>query len=336
MAERRWDGSASTSWATAANWSGTAVPVDSDDVIFDGNTTQNCITGMGQGAIDLASLTIHSSYTGTIGASGTPLEIEVSGDLYAGGTGDLYVQSASASLGTNGTIDRLIVNTSGNVFLSSFANDGSNTTDFATVIVNSGTVLAYGKAESVATHGGEAGTVIGNLIIAPSSGRGSGVSVTIGEECYKVNGTVFTNVTIEGGLLNMSSSMLQVDMSGGTITHGGTLYSLTANDDTITTLNLHGGTLNWQPSVVSSAGSAGVRTTATAAPIITTANIYAGILDATGMLEKITTAPTITLARLFQGASLNLANGYSEFIVTTLKDYGGNIQKSPSQALTLS
>jgi hypothetical protein len=260
------------------------------------------------------------------------LEIEVSGDLLIEGTGSYYIQSGSAGATTDGAIDRTIINTSGSVFLSSQFNDASNQTVFTDVIVNSGTVLVYGKTEAVATHGSEAGTVIDNLTIAPSSGRGSGVTVTIGEEDFRIEGTVFMNVIMEGGTLITHSSMLAVTQTGGTITHGGTLYSLTANDDTITTLDMHGGTFKWQPSVV----AANVRTTATAAPVITTLNNYDGVFDAAGMLELITTAPTITTSRLHQGATFNIKNKFAQFVVTTFKDYGGIVIKSAGQALTYS
>jgi hypothetical protein len=331
-----WDGDTSGDWNVGTNWDTGSVPVDGDDVVFDGRDNTQDVTSVlvTQGAIDLASLTIYSTFTKSIGTSDAPLEIEISGDLLIEGTGSYYIQSGSLNGTTDGAIDRTIINTSGNVFLSSQFNDASNQTVFTDVIVQAGTVVVAGSVEGIAkaTHPTEAGTVIDNLILSPKNGGGSAVTVTVGEEAFRDEGDVFMNVIMEGGQLKMHSSMLQVDLYGGTITHGDTAYTMTANDDTITTLNMHGGTLKWQPSVV----AATIRTTATAAPIITTANIFSGTLDATGMLEKITTAPTITLARLYAGAIFNINNGYAEFIVTTLKDYGGSIQKSPVQALTLS
>jgi hypothetical protein len=330
MATNIWLGG-TTDWDTGTNWSLGAAPVDTNDVIFDGRTTSDLLLNVDDGDIDLASLHIMESYTGNIGTATVPLEIEISGDLLIEGTGNYYIQSASAGLTTDGSIDRTIINTTGSVFLSSRVNDGSNDTDFVKVIVNSGTVTAYGDTEGDAM-GAENGTVIGTLILAPSNGQGSGVTVTVGEECYKNNGSVFTNVIMSGGTLNMHSSMLQCDIFGGSLNHGTTSYTMTANDDTIAALNLYDGTLNWQPSVVATS----VRTTSAAAPVITTANVYGGTLDASGMLEKLTTDPTITTMYLHQGATANLDSTYANFIVTTLTKYGGNLLTSSGQALTLS
>lgn len=338
MATLIWDGSTDGDWNTAANWDTGAVPVDGDDVIFNGaDNTQNITSVLTtQGAIDLASLTILASFTKDIGTAAAPLEIEISGDLLIEGTGNYYIQSGSLNATTDGAIDRTIINTSGNVFLSSQVNDGSNQTVFTTVIVNSGTVLVYGAVEAAAkaTHPAEGGTVIDTLILAPSNGAGSGVTVTIGEDAFRTEGTVYTDIIMDGGTLITHSSMRTVTQSGGTLTHGGTLYTLGATDDTVTTLNLHGGKFKWRPSVVSTPGASGVRTTATAAPVITTANIYGGVFNASDMLELITTAPTITTAYLSPGATLNLDNNFAQFIVTTFKDYGGNVIKSPGQAIT--
>jgi hypothetical protein len=337
MADHIWNGAIDTSWSNDGNWT-TVKPVDGGNVIFDGRTTRDALLNVGVGDIDVASFTILESYTGNIGTAAVPLEIEVSGDLLIEGTGSYYIQSASASLGTDGSIDRTIINTTGSVFLSSFANDGANDTDFTTVIVNSGTVTIYGDSDRAAgpTHGGEAGTVIGTLILAPSNGGGSGVTVTVGDECLKENGLVYMNVIMDGGTLNMHSSMLTVTQTGGTINHGTTAYDMLLNgsnlNDVVTTLNLHGGTFKWQPSIVATS----IRTTATGAPVITTANIYGGVFDASGMLEFKTTAPTITTAYLYQGATFNLDNNFGQFIVTTLKDLGGTIIKSSGQSLTLS
>lgn len=53
-------------WGTAANWSGGAVPVNSDDVVFE-NSANDCLYGLDQNAVTLTSLTIKASFTGKIG-----------------------------------------------------------------------------------------------------------------------------------------------------------------------------------------------------------------------------------------------------------------------------
>ena len=332
MPTNYWTGATDADWNTAGNWS-IAVPVDGEDVIIDGRDTTavDITTVASQGAIDLASLHIMSSFANNIGTAAAPLEIEVSGTLLIEGSGSYYIQSGSATLGTNGSIDRLIMNTSGNVYLSSFANDGANTTDFTKVIVNSGTLTVYGKAEAVATSGAEAGTVIGTLVLAPTFGRSGGVTVTIGEQCFKANGNVYTNIIMQGGSLTTHSAMLTVDQFGGTLTQGSTAYTMIADDDGTTTLNLYGGTFKWQPSVM----AGGVRTTASTSPQISTANFYGGTFDASGMLETLTSAPTLVQLWQHAGSTVNLDNGYANFSVSTFKKYGGTLLTSAGQALSL-
>ena len=53
-------------WSIAANWSGAAVPVDNDDVVFSGSNV-DCLYGLSQTSIDLTSLTADSTFTGKLG-----------------------------------------------------------------------------------------------------------------------------------------------------------------------------------------------------------------------------------------------------------------------------
>lgn len=53
-------------WSTAGNWTGGAVPVNSDDVVIEGNA-QAIYYGLDQSAVSLASLKIKASFTGFIG-----------------------------------------------------------------------------------------------------------------------------------------------------------------------------------------------------------------------------------------------------------------------------
>lgn len=328
MAENIWLGT-TTDWDTGANWSLGAAPVDTNTVVFNGNNVTDLLLNVDNGAIDLAGLHIMESYTGTIGAADAPLEIEVSGELLIEGTGSYYIQSAAVNATTDGSIDRTVVNTSrGLVFLSSMNNDGSNDTDFTVLIVNAGTVTIYGDADK-ATTGAEAGTVIGTLSIY-------GGAVTNGDLNYKVNGTVYTDIVVEGGTLDNHSSMGTIDMFGGKVNVGTIAYTMSSFDTFIVALNLYSGKFTWQPSIVTTPGDSGVRTTGAPIPIISTVNVYGGEFNAADMLEKFSSAPTITTATLYDQSRFNLDNKYAQFVVTTLKDLGGSIIKSSGQSLTLS
>jgi len=71
MADRIWIGTDTGNegdWATAANWTGAAVPVNGDDVYFV-DSSQSVTEGFAQGAVTLGSLNIAQSYTGLIGTA---------------------------------------------------------------------------------------------------------------------------------------------------------------------------------------------------------------------------------------------------------------------------
>lgn len=323
MADNIWLG-VDTDWNNTSNWSLGTIPVAIDTVIFNGNTTTDALLNLDQG-IDTVGMHVMESYLGTIGAAGSPLEIECNaGEFLIEGQGDYYIQAGSAGPSFDGQIARMVINTKGNVFLSSTINGGMFTSRFVDLIISKGTVVIYGDADK-ATTGAEAGTIVDTLII-------EGGTVTNGDSNYDVDNTAFTNLTIEGGTLNQHSTLGTVDQYGGRINMGTTAYSMGAIDDTVTTLNMHKGTFNWQPSVATVGTSLD---TATAAPVITTLNLYGGTFDATDMLELITTAPTITTAYIHPSSKFNIDNKYAQFIVTTLVDYGGSIAKSSGQDLTL-
>lgn len=53
-------------WDTATNWDTGAIPVDADDVVIE-NSSLSILYGIDQAAVSLATLTIKSTFTGTIG-----------------------------------------------------------------------------------------------------------------------------------------------------------------------------------------------------------------------------------------------------------------------------
>jgi hypothetical protein len=75
-----WDGSASSDWNTAANWSGNAVPTASDDVIIPSDATNNPVIAAGTSA-DCNDLTINSGGVLTIQST-----VSGTGSLITAGT----------------------------------------------------------------------------------------------------------------------------------------------------------------------------------------------------------------------------------------------------------
>ncbi len=86
-------------FSTAANWTGDTAPANGDDVVFDATCVTNCTAGMDQSAVNLNSLLVTSGYTGTIGATGAPLQLDtdpVTDRVVMEGSGSLFITGGLA------------------------------------------------------------------------------------------------------------------------------------------------------------------------------------------------------------------------------------------------
>ena len=102
-------------WDDNANWDPANTPVDGDDVVLNRTSSISVTSGLNQSGIDLNSLTVHSGYTGDIGASGGPLIINtalddtgVIGNIIKQGPGAFYIE---AGAGGTGKIEFLYIDT---------------------------------------------------------------------------------------------------------------------------------------------------------------------------------------------------------------------------------
>lgn len=86
-------------WNSTASWSTGSVPVDSDEVEFNGTSVVDVTAGLNQTGVQLLSFLTTSSYTGDIGSSGTPLEIDIAGAnadwCVIEGPGSVYMNQAT-------------------------------------------------------------------------------------------------------------------------------------------------------------------------------------------------------------------------------------------------
>lgn len=330
MATYYWDGSAADNdWSTAANWTAATVPVTGDTAVFDGRTTENCTAGMDQTGVDLANLVIRNSYSGTIGATLVPLIIECSGTMWIEGSGNYYIQCGNDA--NDADVAATYINTGGMVELSSQKNQAAgNVAIWTAVYIFNGEVTFMGVTGKPTSA--EDGTAFGDLYIYPQKGRRANATVIIGDACYDQANTALGDVIMSEGTLTFYSDLGALTMYNGKATMGGTSYTMAADtDDDITTLTMYNGNFYWHPSVVASSKE----TTASHSPLITTANIYGGKFDGTGMRGTVSTAPTVTTINLWPGTELDINNGLGNFIITTLNNYGGEISTSRNQALTL-
>lgn len=127
MAVKVWGGGTNdppvgNAWTTANNWTGDAVPVANDDVVFNGqHGNEDCTVGINP-AIVLDSVTTAPDYSGTIGVTGVGLKLSPTsiGVFYIGGTGAIFADTtittcevrcdlASAAVELDGIITDLIL-----------------------------------------------------------------------------------------------------------------------------------------------------------------------------------------------------------------------------------
>lgn len=339
MATRYWEGTTGA-WSTAANWSADTVPATGDTVIFDGRVTQSVTSGVDQTGVDLAKLHVMPSYTGSIGDNDTggtgngPLIIEVSNgsSAYAlvEGTGDIYLQVGNDA--NDAFIDELIINkSSGTIGLSSQKNAAAgNVGRISKLIAIKGTINVYGTAD-IANTGAEAGTWVYAYYIQPTNGRDSNVTLVVGDDCHDIKNTAYCYMYVMAGNIDIYNRTYTIRQSGGTITNGGTAYSIDADNDYVNVLYLSGGTFNWHPSNVDT----GAEVKAAPAPAFVLAHLYGGTFDASDMLETQTTVPTISTLNMFPGSTVKLNNDYGNIAVTTLNKYGGEIETDARQSITL-
>lgn len=324
MATKYWTGT-DGDLDVAGNWSDVGVPGAGDDVVFDGRATGNVSSNLDVWATtDLGSFTSWSGYTGDISSSGSaPLLFECSaGTVYLAGTGTTRIQ-CGAGANTDASILKLIVNTSGSVWLSSQANDNSNSAVFTEVQALKGNLLIMGDSES-STHGGDSGTAITTLKVTPIST----VTVRMGDKCVNFKSTdTPTTVSIDGGTLTAHSALGAIQQFGGTLNYGSTDIDQDTSDDDITSLALSGGTFYWKPQ---NSGSI------SATPTITTLDVISGTFNGVSMPQTNPGGvdPVVTTCWQY-GGTVNLRNIYANFDFTTYYQEGGSLLTSPGQELSL-
>lgn len=191
MAERIWTGATDTAWNTAGNWSGSAVPVDGDVVIFQGTPTNNLTTALAATGVSLNRLAVMPSFTGQIGnSSAGHLEVNVNNGtnprLVVGGT-------AASKVYINGSVSSALIETES----TDCSFDGGT---YTICTINKGTVTLKG------------GTTITTLYVGYTSTVASDVALTI--EASVTLGNIFQY----GGAISCLSAFTALYQSAGTFT----------------------------------------------------------------------------------------------------------------------
>jgi len=247
-----WDGSTDTSWTTAANWTagsgpGSTPPAAGDEVIIDGraNATNAPTTDVAvgdTGGVDFDLLHIKDTFTGNVGAAGSPLHTSAQ-KIIIEGSGTYYIEVSEDATGKDQTIPLVIVNNpDATVYLSSNENDASWCCEFTEIIVSAGTVYIGNNGSS------NVDTAVGTLRIMPRDNRASNATVTIYVDCERYKATTYKmSIYMANGTCTTDSAADTIEIYKGTFNYGTDLAASPETGLDITTLRMHGGTFNWRP-----------------------------------------------------------------------------------------
>lgn len=252
-------------WDTAKNWSGDAVPVNADDVVFR-DSSVDVRWGLDQAAVDLASLVIEQSYTGKIGLIRTAVVTGTDGSV---ATGKPEYRDHYLDIGWDACRVGEILGAGSPAGSSRLKLDNDKTGNSTTEIFNTSASSADGNLPAVRLLAAHANA---DLFIRNAQG-GVGVAIddpaetaTIGDvditdqtpasRVFIGEGVTLTNFTQQGGVnvLRSAATLTLARVLGGELTIegdqavttitcvGGTVYP--NSSATVTTINVEGGTVD--------------------------------------------------------------------------------------------
>lgn len=205
MANRYWVG-ADSSWNTAGNWStssggpgGAGVPTSADDAIFDSGDVTSCTCDV---AINVASLTVSSGYSGTLDLADSSYAHAVSGNV------TISTSSGTVDLGN------CTITVGGNWDHSSMG--GTLTGATSTLVMNgTGKTLTGNISKRLSNI-----TISGTITTAASSGNKIGVN---GSRTITISGGASLTTVDYGGFAFSSSGIVS---NSGTFDTSGTTYNI--------------------------------------------------------------------------------------------------------------
>lgn len=243
----------------AANWSGSSVPVDSDDIVFDSGSV-DVLYGLAQSAVSPQSITITMGYTGRIGLAETNTDdsaypyVEYRDKYLALGTSsDGVTQALTIGGGDGQGSSRIKIDSGSGQCQLVVLNSGIGEEQGVPAILWKGThvsnTLTISKGSlGVSFYAGES-AAIATTKIGYRTNQAGDSTVVIG------SGVTLTTVEQTGGSLTTSSAVTTMTLSGGswrhvsgvavtvTITGGYCSYESTG---TLTTLVQSGGELDFR------------------------------------------------------------------------------------------
>jgi hypothetical protein len=256
-------------WATGENWSLGAIPENGDDVVIEHNAVP-ILYGLDQSSVTLDSLTIKSTYTGTIGLPLTnpngytehrPRYINIGSTvntINSSGSGRINIDlaAAAAAVTINGSGTPAVAGIPPILLLGSNAGNTLN--------LNKGSV-------GIAFHGDET-AVFATIAMEFVNTQASDATLVCGSGC------TLTTITKSGGNATVNSNLTTVTQTAGTMTIGGTATVTTAYIQSGSCFYTSSGTMT--SAVIASGGVLDFRRNGNARTVTNTF-VYAGgaILD---------------------------------------------------------
>lgn len=217
-------------WDDPTNWSLGAVPVNGDDVdLIDCDVDLSY--GLDQTGVTLASLNIHSTYTGKLGLP------DQNGDYFEYRDTELKIGVTALNVGMGDGAGSPLIKVNGLAVASTVKVFGTSTSGvqgqpaFWWKGTNAANAMVVTRGSvGIAFNFGEVATLASLRV----GSRGSETDSQI----YIGAGLTLTTLAVVSGAVQSEVSATTVTVDGGTLTQGGTSVS-------ITTLTIRGGTVNW-------------------------------------------------------------------------------------------
>lgn len=228
-------------WSVAANWSGNAVPVNSDDVIIQ-DSNVDIFYGLDQNGVTLTSLMIAADFTGKVGLPTIHAGTSTTGQYYEYRETRLKISSGVVRIGDgNGTGAPLIKLALGSnaAAVTVFKTGNAADTDYGALQLtntNAGSTLAiFGGAVDVAMQPGDTSTIPSIVASGGVVRLGTGVTLTTveanGQSQVEVRSAATTLKTQDGGRIQKlaAGTGAAVLVYGGPVEWkgGGTVTALT-------------------------------------------------------------------------------------------------------------
>jgi len=205
-----WTGGTDGDWGTTSNWDPAQIPISGDSVFIVSGSVD--IDGDDQNAIVLARLVVGTKYSGSIGSSGTKLQISATDFDYSGRGDTCYIEGDFTTV--------TVQETSTNANALNLYGEGADNITTLRILGGRGTINVDASQDLTTVE------CIG----------ADGVTLVIAD-----------GTDLSGASLTMDSGTVEVNQAFPTMTIFGGECICTLDSGTITTFDLYAGRVRWNP-----------------------------------------------------------------------------------------